>query len=954
MKEQEPIRPSEKDLTKTGESSYSDTRDFDMEDKGERQNIGPEGSGALRPEQTEKKDPSGPQEGGELESGLNNITGGEQDDDDKKIREGRRKERQRNDPLDREYQEKKERERELIGVYQEDIRVIADKIARLDDLGSIKEELEKLLKHTERIRDINKNEYERKGSYDEQRSFSDVVDALRGSQNPLEIKGEAAVLAEKVIKYYSEKSKAKERREEIPKCLEDLAELIMETEQDKWKTGNEYELINEKGELVQENFLAWIRSRIVYYREQNPDEEINLFSMISIPMLYRSISFGEMYDTPRYFMKRIPKIAGEMSEKGEPTGETATYWDYKREDVYEKLKEQIFYEVWLSQKSHIFDVKYRTVMGIEDQLQKAIAEIHYFNVFTKTKDRLLRLLKFPKIDKDELDLFINKDESRLAKEGVRQGSLGKAMRRLLLSYYYMSEIEAPEDVQGGNMFEKALNDKGKDRFYGSIALQLLAGKYKDKADIVEHEFKSRHLDPKEKKDFSLMDDENRDRFFSLIKDQAASDNLNVNDFYGDRKKFALDVYSKFRGVETDKKAKEALNIYNAPKKDQFIISLVNDALAETVRGTENLSSDDAKYIQAFAYSMTYWTGISARNDTKAIGFDKWSNLQNTKDYRLRQARGRGILGEIFTVFGIKRLGVNFWEGIKGEKDSDPSHPVSLLELLQGGEGDKIDIEGKEIEEFECEGYAQRQFAVDHILNGFKVFNFVLREHGMNFDKLFTVDQYGRLHFDPKEADKIMTSVWHDIRYTFDLPELLWQKNERAWWTDEKGNLVFGTSKLKNLMFSEEIAGKEDDSKGETGMRMFDRKDIFGDAYYKDGTLKQMGRNVFGYIIGKELYAHRQWKVPGYTRFRMGTIELIQQYFAKFPAKIEETEGGNVVISAPFFSKDEWKRIAKIGNASSGKLWAEETRYGVLGGLAAGVTAGAKQFFKSLTGSSGGK
>src|SRR5205814_2150853 len=120
---------------------------------------------------------------------------------------------------------------------------------------------------------------------------------------------------------------------------------------------------------------------------------------------------------------------------------------------------------------------------------------------------------------------------------------------------------------------------------------------------------------------------------------------------------------------------------------------------------------DAEYGALWGFKETYWTGISAFNDTNAIGFDKWSNEINTRDYRIRQGSGRGPFGLKDSVWGIRRLTFNFWDGLKVRKEGDPKLDTPLIEVIQGGAGNEMNIKDQ-IVNFDFEGNAQRQWLVD--------------------------------------------------------------------------------------------------------------------------------------------------------------------------------------------------------------------------------------------------
>lgn len=766
-------------------------------------------------------------------------------------------------------------------------------------------------------------------------------------------------------------------REVIPRCIEDLAELIMDSEEDKWRTGNTNEILDKNGELVPENFVAWIRSRIYYYHDFNPDDNINLFENISIPTLYRSITFSEMLSFSRYFNTRVKKADGYEYHTKKPKG--------TGEISYTKLKDHLLFEVWLFQTSHNNDTNYRLVQGEPEELLKTIQKINYTNVFTKDRHRLLRILSLPTAYAEHEP---SKEPSEIKKRAVNetadlamkdsseyQGGVGQAIRRALLAYYYLSESTAdPRHIEGENMFNKVLkaNAEGVDgvrEFYSSIVHQIIKGHL---AKDYEHEIEAY------KKLFEDAQKEGRvpGNFLDFIQENAT--------FRTQLQEYKQSIVRK-RQEEEDKagtgrriteqglfpkgdakemahifieavlKMKpEELNIFNDPKKGQVVINMVRDAVQDTLIRTEGLAEKDAQYAVEFARTFVHWTGMAVRNDTDAISFDKSGNWMNTKEYRLRQSQGRGKYGDRYNVFGIKRLMLNWWEGIKATKEGEDKKK-SILEILQGGEGDTVDLDQKNFKQFDFEGYSQRQYTVDHVVNAAKVYEYMVSQHGASFDKFLKRDLYGRVIFDPVEADKVVGGIWHDLRYTYDLPELLWDSEVRGWWAEteidpetkkEKRVVKFGTRKLRELVFNDEIIN----------MGMYNRESLFPkDRFPKgaeDAMKRYMARNVFAFLMAKELLAHREWDSP-YKRYEIEDVEPILTWLSIWAYDLEERDekGGIRTVKSKnaMWALEELRKIAKMGKAEPEKMFQERL---VLQGSAAGAGGLAKmfaQFWKNVFG-----
>jgi len=705
-----------------------------------------------------------------------------------------------------------------------------------------------------------------------------------------------------------------------PKSIEDLARLFMDSSGEEWRTGGKNELINSEGKFLRENFMAWIRDRILHQHDITPDGDINLFSEIQIFTPYRGISFMEMYSTPKYFMTEQSHVS--------LSGKTRLVQEVVKREELEKLKNQALYEVWLFQMSHNYDAKYRATMGAEEELPKTLFEIYYNNVFTKDKKRLLNVLKLSGNSKEELDEILKQENLG---DHEMQGAVGKAIRKVILSYYFLAEINNGitikddslefDDPSEKNMFEQTLGNEGVLEFYRAIIKKV--------------------------EDVKSGTGEER-----IIESEGDKEILTRRAHVALRKKWGL------------KNGIRDLNFFSDVNTTESVKALTKDALTAAIRKTKDINGDDlkkedAKYAAEWASTMIYWTGISARNDINGVGFDAWSKVINTNAYRLSQVEGKSLFGDLQTIFGIRRIGLTFFEGLKvavgGSKDFSQR---TLIEAIQGGEGDTINLD--KALDFEFQGNAQRQFMVNHVQNAFKFYNVIMRDHGINLDKFTTLDQFGRIIFDKKEMDKVFGGLWKNLRYSFDLPDFLWHHKVRTWETEDiKGERVarFKTTTLDKAMFNREVLGlkmyneelMEDDSRKLLGKRY--RKDI-DDNYIRDEyyipARKEIARNVFAYLIAKELWMHRNWE-SGFTRYTLQDIEVLQGFFMQRAFGVIENKDNNVVKAKNnFFNKREWDQIAKMGDAEFSKIFWEEFRVGVASGSLSAIWQTIKALGKEVT------
>lgn len=800
-----------------------------------------------------------------------------------------------------------------------------------------------------------------------------------------------------------------------PKGLEDLVQVILTSESDVWQIGGKRELMNSEGEVMTHNVLAWVRSKINYNHDFNPDGSINLFNEIYVSAPpYKQFSLLEIITTPRYFRKVNHMIVSEEeSEAGAPKNAV----EYHEDATYDALKEQILMETWLFQNSHNYDASYRPNMGSEEKALETLTEIHYNNIFTRDRNRLFKILTLPSLDREQVDGVLGKNDL--------EGSVGKGIRKLLLSYYYLGEVGA-SGIQlddGKNMFEEALGgSRGVDAFYHNIMNNILSGEIKDafkdltfknengedvnlvqyakdnKKDLldtlVNHaEFKSliTHSSLSEPEDRMKMDEDLQraiDNYkatlvdgFSDEKKKAevtkelakwilAKSTLIPATFVSEYK--AKDFNERYKknikdGLVDEKKSGlevslSALNVYGAMNREEKIFKLVRSSLRKTVADAENLDEIDGEYAENWAFSMTYWTGISARNDLDSQGFDSWSKLQSTMDYRIKQTKGRGTYGDLPTIFGFKKVGLNFWEALKVREDGQGEFNKSLIDVIQGGDGKDIDYDAK-IKGFDFAGRAQTQFVVNHLASAYKLYNYLQKEHGIDFEKFLHYDDTGRVIIDPKARDEISEGIWKALRYGYDMLDFLYHEDSRGWTKNEAGTLVFKTQSLEERMFNEEVLKmgmyereiEVDGIDKETGKKIKKKEGVFKDSYRsvpkgENGetkeVLKHRSRDMLAYLVAKDLMIHRKWSTNE-LRYSYEMVELIESFFRNMPLEVKEGDSHEGVLTRSLFNRDEWKKIARTGHATYGGIFLENVAFTGGDMLAEGGLVGLKTFIQTL-------
>ncbi len=793
-------------------------------------------------------------------------------------------------------------------------------------------------------------------------------EALAKSKDLWDIKDKAKELFKKLhagLKPFEGKGNP----QEYVHSLEELSDIIMSQSGDEWKPGGEFQLVDKEGKFHPENFHAWIRSRIWFYDDFSPDTDINLFQDIAIPTVYKNITFDEMYKTDRYFAKRKVTEAGDINFESDAT--------------YNELKDQLLWEVWLANENHNNDSRYRLVSGIPDEQKKAMQQMNHYNIFTRTQDRWLRMLRLPSID--QLESYDEKNNTAYSNfvDNKVQGSVGKAHQRSILAYMYLPDRE---------MFHKVFTVKGDtsglDAFYRSSVEQA----FKEKTMVVK-EKKWRRENPGKEPSEKEIDDtkidifgngEDRENFFEELnkyteykktKNERAEDyyrraiNISRSDFdnflltSASKEQFALKAMAyrfgnddidrdnpkqnaredplykswdkvKAPGEDATNGMYDAFNIYSNIRLPEDRIELVRKSIRaalDKIEENEQIKKGDfndparkkiydkrreldVKFAEMWGFRESSWTGIAVYNDTRAIAHDKWGQPINTSNYRQRQAQGRGASGIEDTILGLKRLSLNLWQGLKVRQEGGRAFDKMFLEVIQGGQGDSINLDD-DIEAFDFDGNAQRQWYNDHVDKSWKITDFLIDKDGMNLNNYLKYDYRGKLVIDyPKFQAEVMDFLWHDMRYFIDQAGLLWNNKIRSWETVD-GKLVFGATELKKHMFSDKVLE----------MNMYERGHLNeNDPEYSKRQAEEVkngafARNVMGYLIAKEIKWHMKDR-PGAIKWGLHEVETINKLLSEWDyEKHFDSNTEEVIKRIPFFSEEELERIDEMGDADVKKL-----------------------------------
>ncbi len=192
-----------------------------------------------------------------------------------------------------------------------------------------------------------------------------------------------------------------------------VKEILRYAPEKGFHTGEEFELLNEKDEFQPQNFLRWVRHRMMYWHNDNPNAEYDFSNQIQIIRNYSRISIGEMVNNPeRYF-----KDENKLNKEGESV-------------IYTDLVDEIKRETWLFGESRKFDIEYQQTMGSEDDLAKTLLKNYYLNTFTRTI-----------WDRSSLYWIFNMAQEFKGAENTKDAKVGQALTGAYLTYYNLGDRE---------------------------------------------------------------------------------------------------------------------------------------------------------------------------------------------------------------------------------------------------------------------------------------------------------------------------------------------------------------------------------------------------------------------------------------------------------------------------------------------------------------------------------
>lgn len=457
----------------------------------------------------------------------------------------------------------------------------------------------------------------------------------------------------------------------VPESLVDLTKLIIKASDPAvWGEGGTKALISTDKETGRQtvntaNFLDWTRTNMFKVHNMNPTSNINFFNDLGMSVrndVYGSmISFYEIVFQESLFLD-VKNVNGvEVKEEN---------------DDYKELRNQLLNEVFLFSLMRNGDIAYNLGRGEQKEMMNALAQAFAVNPLTRS-NFFEFIMTMPSMQRQSIrDLEAGKDGVMRAKT---EGNfyMGDAVRQALSAYMNIFDYEQLTKILGKDaalfkweyeVWDPETGEKKKDKTTGQLVdnKKISPDVEKNPVDRTTWYYTQEDVEALAKKGHSVK--------IGDVKLWSKKNGKNI----------ALDPVNG----TPDEKFMDYVNIFLSPNPDQRQQEEIRERIVLSIMKSKNISYNEAKLAEVWAYSMTHMNGIAARNDTQSVAFDWWTRLTNFRDYRKRQkAEKRGAnYGGNYNMEGFKRIGLTFFEAARDVRGR------TIQEIIQGGQGRDIDIE----------------------------------------------------------------------------------------------------------------------------------------------------------------------------------------------------------------------------------------------------------------------
>ncbi len=420
------------------------------------------------------------------------------------------------------------------------------------------------------------------------------------------------ILHEDLRKIIKESDGGKEGFSKI-RNIEELAQVMEQTDQ-KWKLP-ENRIYNEAtGRINTANFMNWVRDRIVTLHNDDPDSVLNFMQGIVIESteLFRPIAINTVFRDPGTYL-----TSGHLMDEN---GVRFTY---------EKLKEEIIYEVWLHGGLRNNDVAFKKIMMVEKKNPEAVMSIADGNLVSKP-GTMEAVFTTP-------ENFIEDFQEEGGRRTEKDTRIGSAIREAFLIYYNIAD------------YEKLVSLLGEDALYFTKE-----GLYEATREVMES------------KKVEVNSDVDIENYLA-----TQEGGIKISSWYDQTGKLRKEKIGEFIS---------ALNPYNIPTKDERLINVVRKLVENQAQSNTGVRKGPfgSGYAELLAFYQTYLGGAAGRNDTALTGYNSDTKVEYSTLYQNKQLdiwRGGGA-GSIYTLGVLNRTKVDYFTGMPTRDGK------SLMQLLE--------------------------------------------------------------------------------------------------------------------------------------------------------------------------------------------------------------------------------------------------------------------------------
>jgi hypothetical protein len=700
-----------------------------------------------------------------------------------------------------------------------------------------------------------------------------------------------------------------------------LEEVMAYSDPSLWGVEGKYPLLEKdpttgEQKIRQDNLILWLRDRMVFFHNEAPDEQLNMFAKVRLQREYRDISIGDMIE------------------------DQARYFRDKEGNQYNELADFVRLNVWQFNSYRQADLEYRMVMGNEKELPNSITKSFYNSVFTKPAFNNMSALA------NVLTMAGKYDSKPVTVEELKAGTraepeeldtvVGGAINTAFQAYYNISDANKLRELLGDDtplLDIKAIRQTIKER------AAAVRGNGTTAEDI---------------------SDEEASRF---IESNSGDPNNSASKFFTEKESVTTSDIIAF------------INIYNIPTKQTEIITIVDNLIMKAIQhkyqdtnDPENspLNNINAKFAQLQASLMARLYGAGWRNDLTANANDAGSKPGKLREYRLKQAQGSrgGVVGNPYSVFMLKQVMVDYLTAARTEtlvKNEDGSvfvddygktHYYSILELMEqmekaGKDSRKVMMLAKELRPVKD---SMRDYAQNHMQRAFEIYSDITGSTEIDWHKFTEEDNWGnvrinRAAFESEFKDNFLKK----IRYCYSTyAQFDFSKEVRAYVPnkDPKKPGSWENQPLALALFGKEILDVEPfwkkDKDGTVHEHVIDFQLVNANKEY---LWKQvaLGR------LAADIYAHRDYFSTD-KRYNMlyyrSLVEAIESVQADLIGDENDMQGVKRV--GRFFDEEQMEWLKDKAYISSSVLYREQIIRDIFGGSVDGLMEALKLIFKGIT------